>query len=329
VGKIRRQLHAKKDLMRTPPDKAELRHCFGPRFWPIWLVLGLLWIGCHLPYGMQLALGRRLGRLLHRFAGDRRRQVVARNLKLCFPDRNPEELAELMYGQFEALGIAFFEIGMCWWGSARRLRKLVTVDGLENLEQARARGHGVLLLSGHFTTLEIGGRLLGLFSPFHLMYRPNRNPLIQWVMRRSRERHFERAIARNDVRSMLKSLKEGFPVWYAPDQAYRGMQGAMVPFFNVPAPTITATSRIAHISGAPVVPFFCERLPGKQGYRLRLLPALENFPTDDPVADATRVNHVIEEQVRRVPEQYMWVHDRFKEVPRRPTRRRNPVEGSD
>ncbi|HWP94692.1 MAG TPA: LpxL/LpxP family Kdo(2)-lipid IV(A) lauroyl/palmitoleoyl acyltransferase [Gammaproteobacteria bacterium] len=288
----------------------------APRYWHMWLMLGLLRLAVLLPYGWQLALGRLFGRLSWPFA-ERRRRLTNYNINLCLPELAEHERQALARRHFEALGIAFFEIGLCWWAAASRLRRLVRVEGLEHLEAARRLGRGVILLSAHFTTLEIGGRLLALFTPFHIMYKPNRNPLLEWIITRRRVAHFERAIPRDDVRLMLKSLKENMPVWYAPDQGYRGKYSAMVPFFGVPAPTNTATSRIARMSGAPVVPFFVERLPGTAGYLLRLMPALENFPSDDPAADAERYNRLIEEHARRVPEQYLWAHNRFKTVEHR------------
>lgn len=286
-----------------------------PRYWGVWLLLAGVRVLTWLPDRLQVVLGRWLGRLLRRFAR-RRWQITLLNLQRCFPELDSGARATLAERHFDSLGLAFIEIGLCWWGDARSLRRRVRIEGLEHLRAARAAGRGVILLTGHFTTLEIGGRLLGLFTDFHLLYRPHQNPLIEYLMRRSRERHFERAIPRQDVRLMLKSLKEGKPVWYAPDQGYRGKHSAMVPFFGVPAPTNVALARLVRLSGAPVVPFFVERLPGARGYLLSLRPALEGFPGDDPAADALRINRLLEEQIRRVPEQYLWSHDRFKSVPR-------------
>lgn len=282
-----------------------------PRYWLMWLAMGLLRLGIMLPFGWQLAIGRRLGRRLRPLS--KRRLLITRyNLRTCLPELSEAERDALERRQFEALGIALFEIGLCWWGSARRLRKLVRIEGQEYLEAAKAQGRGVILLSAHVTCLEIGGRLLGLYTPFHLMYRPNNNPALEWLIRGRRETHFERAIPRDSVRALLGSLKAGYPVWYAPDQGFTGKYSEMVPFFGVPAPTNTATSRIARASGAPVLPFQVERLPGSQGYLLRVEPPLEDFPTEDALADARRVNKLIEVQARRAPEQYLWAHNRFK-----------------
>ncbi len=293
------------------PEKIQAKHIVNPAYWPIWLVVGFMRLAVYLPFRVQVALGRFIGRLIYRTA-KRRRVITHINLDLCFPDLSPAERRRLAHEHFKALGIAVFEIALCWWGSDRKLRKLVRIEGLEHLDAALADGKGALLLSAHFTTLEIGGRLLSLFRPFHLMYRPNRTDLLEIIISGSRRKHFEKVIPRDDVRAMIRSLKDNHPVWYAPDQGYRGKNSAMLPFFNVPAPTNTATSRIAASTGSPVLPFMVERLPGAQGYVLRISPPLEDFPSDDIERDSTRVNAIIEADARRVPEQYLWCHNRFK-----------------
>lgn len=286
-----------------------------PRYWGVWLLLGFIRLAILLPYAAQLRIGRGMGRLL-RSMSPRRWRITLVNLEKCLPELDPKARERLARAHFDSLGIAFLEFGMCWWASEKKLRKLGRIEGLEYLQAARAKGHGVILLAAHFTTLEITGRLLGFHTDLHLMYRPIDNPVIEEVMRASRERLFERAIPRQDVRLMLKSLKSGKPVWYATDQGYRGKYSEMIPFFGIPAPTNVATSRLSRASGAPVVPFFAMRLPGTQGYKLVIEPELENFPTDDAAADALRLNQRLEQRIRRAPEQYLWSHDRFKVVPR-------------
>jgi KDO2-lipid IV(A) lauroyltransferase len=286
----------------------------GPRYWGTWAAVGLLRLGVSLPYAWHLALGRALGRALYATQG-RRRRIAERNLALCFPDGAPEARARLLHSSFESLGIAFFEVALAWWGSDRRVAALGQVHGLEHLDQGLERGRGAILLSGHFTTLELGARLLRLHRGFRPMYRPSRNPVWDRIMLRSRERHVERAIDRRDVRGTLRALRANEPVWYAPDQDYGREHSVFVPFFGVPAATITATARLAALSGAPVLPFFQERLPGGRGYRVTLDPPLEGFPSGDEAADAARINRIIEERVRAHPEQYLWTHRRFKTRP--------------
>ena len=286
---------------------------WSPRYWTTWLGLGLLRLLSLLPFRAQMALGGALGWLL-RLTLRSRRRIAERNLAVCFPERSDAERAQLLRAQFASLGRGVFEIGLCWWGDADDLRSRVRIEGLEHLQQALAQGHGAIILSAHFTTLEIGGRLLGLFTPFHLMYRPHSNALFEEVLRRRREHHFERAISRDDVRSMIRSLKDGRAVWYAPDQAWDRKAGALVPFFGIPAHTNTATTRFAQMSGAPVVPFFPLRDADDAGYTLHMLPPMAGIPSGSAEDDAARINALYEEWIRRAPAQYLWVHRRFKRL---------------
>ena len=278
------------------------------------MAAGMLWCVTRLPYGGQLLIGRGLGRLIRRLARERR-NIARTNLALCFPERSGSEREQLLDDHFDSLGIALIETALAWWGSSRRLKGLLTINGLGHLEDALRQGRGAILLSAHFTTLEIGGRLLALHAPFHVLYRSHKNPVIEDLQRRARRRHFEKAIPRDDLRALLASLKQNRPVWYAPDQDFGRANSLFVPFFGIPAATLTATSRLARLSGAPVVPFFPRRLPHAGGYELSLLPALEDFPGKDVEQDTRRIMALIEERVRQQPEQYLWVHRRFKTRP--------------
>ena len=279
-----------------------------------WLAAGQLWCITRLPYAWQLAIGRGLGVLIRRLARDRR-HIALTNISLCFPELSGRERHRLLDAHFASLGIALVETALGWWGSDRRLGKLATLTGLEHLQAALQQGRGAILLSAHFTTLEIGGRLLSLYTPFHVLYRSHKNPVIETLQGRSRRRRFEKAIPRGDPRAMLASLKQNRPVWYAPDQDHGIENSLFVPFFGIPAATLTATSRLARVSGAPVVPFFQRRLPGASGYELTLLPALEDFPGENIEQDTRCIMKLIETRIRQQPEQYLWAHRRFKPRP--------------
>ncbi|HEX6549763.1 MAG TPA: lipid A biosynthesis lauroyl acyltransferase, partial [Gammaproteobacteria bacterium] len=249
----------------------------APRYWGTWIALGIVRIGTLLPPRLQLAYSRLLGALMYRLS-KRRRTITENNIAKCLPALDADARARLVHRHFHALGMAFIEIGMSWWTSGKRLKRRVRIEGMEHLQQARDRGHGVILLTAHFTTFEIGSRLLSLFTAVDGMYRPSDNPLIDAIMNKHRKQYLEHAILRDDVRGMLQSLKENRLVLTAFDQGYRGKKMAMVPFFGIDAPTNVAISRLAEVSKAAVVPFFAERLPGSEGYLLKLQPALENFP---------------------------------------------------
>lgn len=287
---------------------------FAPRHLITWLALGLGWLVAQMPYRIQMTVGRVIG-VLGFYLARSRRHIAAVNLRACYPQLDARQRASLLRAHFRSLGLGVVEVAMSWWTPATRLRHLVRIEGLEHLQLALEQGRGVILLSAHFTTLEIGGRLLALYTPFHVLYREHKNPVFEAVMRRARETHFEKAIPRGDMRGFLRSLRANMPVWYAPDQNYGREHSIFVEFFGVESSTITATHKLAKISGAPVVPFFPERLPRNAGYRLRILPPLEGFPGGDVVTDTQRINDIIEAEVRRIPEQYLWVHRRFKTRP--------------
>jgi Kdo2-lipid IVA lauroyltransferase/acyltransferase len=264
-----------------------------------------------LPFSWLLVIGRALGRTL-RVLMTKFPRTARRNMELCLPHLSPEERETLIERHFESLGIALFETSLCWWAPNKRIRELAKVEGQEHLDAALARGKGVILLSAHFTTLEMSARILATMMPLNIMYRPTKNECLSYFLGRNRGRRAKRAIPRDDVRTLITALRNNECVWYAPDQSYRKKGAEMVPLFGIPAATNTATSRLAQMTGATVLPYYAERLPGKGGYRAVIHPPVEGFPSGNPAKDAEAFNHTIESQVRVVPEQYLWIHKRFK-----------------
>lgn len=283
-----------------------------PHYWPTWLAIGTLKVLQPLPYPVLAVLGRGFGSLAARLPLSFVR-IARTNIGICLPELTDQQRELLVKEHFKSLGVGIFETAISWWGSKRRVAKLSRLEGAEHLRAALERGRGAILLSAHFTTLEIGARVLcdGHPGSVNIMYRPTGNAVLERFLARNRSLQAKRAIPRDDVRTLIASLKANEPVWYAPDQAYRKKGAQMVPFFGIPAATNTATSRLARMTGAAVLPYFQERLPGGK-YRMVIYPMLEDFPSDDPIADARRFNTLIEVQVRRVPEQYLWIHRRFK-----------------
>ena len=298
-------------------DRPRFRAVFlHPRFWLLWLGLGLLWLITQLPYRALLTIGRLLGAGMYRVAADRRR-IAARNLELCFPEKSAKERKRLLKENFASTGIAFFEMAMSWWWPKARLARLAHVEGLEHLKQAHLDGKGVILMALHFTTLEIGAALLGQKHTIDGMYREHGNPLFDFIQRRGRERHNldSLAVERDDVRGMLKLLRSGRAIWYAPDQDYGAKQSIFVPLFGIQAATVTATSKFARLGKALVMPFTQERLADGSGYRLVIHPPLTDFPGESDEVDCLRINQWVEASVRECPEQYLWTHRRFKSRP--------------
>lgn len=286
----------------------------APRYWLLWLGLGLMWLVAKLPYRVQMAAGATLGWFMYRLL-PARRHIAEVNLMLCFPELSEDDRRQMLREHFDSLGKASIETAMAWWSSDAQLQRLHHFEGIEHLDAALEQGKGVILLCAHFTTLEIGARIFAMQRPMVAMYRAHKNPLYEHIMCHHRKEHFTDAITRSDVRGAVRALKHNLPLWYAPDQDYGRKHSVFAPFFGVPAAVITATARFAKLSGAPVVPYFQERLADGSGYVMRLYPALQKFPIGDDVADATTINQVIENEIRKFPAQYLWAHRRFKTRP--------------
>lgn len=297
--------------MDRPQFSAYFLH---PRFWLLWLGLGLLWLVSLLPYRLLMQLGRGLGALMYRLARSRR-EIAARNLELCFPQLSAAERERLLRENFASTGMTFFEMAISWWWPAARLRRLGTVEGIEHIRQAEAEGQGVILMALHFTTLEMGGAILSMHQRMYGMYRAHKNPLFDFVQRHGREQRLLGVVERDEVRGMLKLLRAGGVVWYAPDQDYGAQRSVFVPLFGVPAATVTATSKFARLGKARVIPFTQERLADGSGYRVVVHPPLADFPGESEEADCLRINQWIETAIGRHPEQYLWAHRRFKTRP--------------
>jgi KDO2-lipid IV(A) lauroyltransferase len=304
--------NAPPDLRSAKPAiPVPLYRFLTPRFWPVWLGLGLVRAIILLPLPAQLAIGRGLGRLGYVFAR-RERRVAKINIALCLPELDVHQRRHLLKRHFASLGCSVFETGMVWWASAARWRRMVQFEGEEHLRAALDQGRGALVLTAHFTTLESGARALTLLGPTSIMYLTPKNELIAELSRRGRARHTVQAISSEQIRDLLQNLKRNLPVWYAPDQRFTDKNSALVPLFGHSAASNVATSRLARISGAPVLPFFPARRSDNRGYLVRILPALEHFPSDDPVADTRRFHELIEAEVRRHPEQYLWTYKRLR-----------------
>jgi len=283
----------------------------APRYWLTWLGLGCLRMIEPLPYASQLRIGRIIGRVV-RVMPLAYVRIARRNIELCLPELSPDARETLLERHFESLGIGICETAMTWWSDDERVRSLAQVEGLDHLHRALARGRGVILVGGHFTTIEIGTRVLGTVVPLSVLFRPTKNAVLSAFMKGRIARHAQRAIQYDDIRTLVRALKQNGAVWYAPDQSYRNKGAAMVPFFGTPAATTTSTSRLARMTGAAVLTYFPERLPDGRGYRLFIGPELEDFPSDDPIADTARFGALLEAQIRHHPEQYLWMHRRFK-----------------
>lgn len=273
-----------------------------------------MYVVAWLPWSLKLGIGKALGLLAWRFV-KRRRQITATNIALCFPEKNAAQQRQLVKETFIANGIGLVETATGWCRHPESLRHRVAYNGQEHLIRAKAQGKGVLVVGIHFSTLDLGGALQTLFTPADVVYRPHNNPLFERFMTRARSRLFGQAIDRHDLRGVIRRIKAGHTVWYSPDQDFGRDVSVFAPLFGQQAATIRLTGKIARMTGAPVVPIMFHRNPDNRSYTIECLPAFDNFPSGDDVADATRVNEFIERAIRKHPEQYLWLHRRFKTRP--------------
>jgi len=284
-----------------------------------------MWLLHFLP-GRALAwVGSALGMLLY-VLGRERRWVALINLSLCFPEMSERERRRLARRHFRAFGRTFLDRAILWWASPERIARTIRVEGLENL--AAAAGRPVILLAPHFVGFDMGGSRIQLEHPVVSVYSRQKNEAFDRMLLHGRLRMnaSTRLYSRQEgIRPVVRAMKQGLPFYYLPDMDFGPRDAMFVQFLGVPAATVTGLARIAAMTGAVVIPCVTRQYPAGQGYVVRYDPAWEGFPSDDPAADARRMNAYIEERVHEMPEQYYWLHKRFKT---RPAGGRSPYERS-
>lgn len=274
----------------------------------------LLWLAHFLPLPLLALLGRGLGLLIYAFVGERRR-IALTNLRLCFPEWDENACKRVARRHFQAFGRGFVEHGMLWWSSKQRLQRLIRVEGVEHWQAVADRP--VIWLAPHFVGLDMGGTRIITEWQGVSVYSHQKDPLLDRILLRGRTRFVTPVLfSRQDgIRPVVRAVRRGLPLYYLPDMDLGSRDSIFVPFFGVAAATVTGLSRIAQLAGAVVVPAVTRQLPGGAGYVLKFYPAWSDFPTDDLAGDARRMNKFIEERVREMPEQYFWLHKRFKTRP--------------
>ncbi|ARU92721.1 kdo(2)-lipid IV(A) palmitoleoyltransferase [Tatumella citrea] len=286
----------------------------NPKYFMLWLGIGLLWCLVKLPYPLLLALGKQLGSWSQPFL-KRRKSIASQNIRLCFPGMSQQDQDIFLQRNFESLGLGLIETGMAWFWSDKRIRKWFDVEGLDNLRCAQEGRRGVMCVGVHFMSLELGGRVMGICQPMMATYRPHNNPLMEWIQTRGRLRSNKEMIDRRDLRGMVGKLKQGEAVWFAPDQDYGSKGSSFVPFFGVNnVATTNGTYVLSRLSRAALLTITLVRKPDGKGYKLHIEAPLQDFPATETMA-AAYMNRVIEKEIMRAPEQYMWVHRRFKTRP--------------
>lgn len=274
----------------------------------------LLWLLHFLPFRLQACIGNALGTLLYLLT-NRRRRVANINLRLCFPELNEAERSKLVRQNFNAFGRSIVERGILWWSSRERIQKLIRVEGAEHFHNAL--GRPLILLTSHFVALDVGGSWITQHTDGVSVYSKQKNAYMQNLVLQKRARFGKQYLYARQagMRPVVKSLRECRPFYYFTDQDWTTKDGVFVPFFGIPAATLATLPRLVTMTKAKVVPCVTRVLPDYKGYEVRFYPAWENYPTDDLVADTRRVNEFIEQRVREMPEQYFWLHKRFKTRP--------------
>ena len=300
-------------------EQKSFMECIHPKNWLI--VLGLLCtrIIVLLPFRIIVTIGQAMGLLLYRISSSRL-QVARKNIELCFPALSATEQSNLVKQHFISLGIGFFEVGIARWKSNQSLKKIIEIKGIEHLIRAVKKNRGVILMSAHFTMLEISA-LIGRneivqedLPPMVGMFRLGKNSIINQFFRNTRLRSTESLVTKFEVKDLIRALKDKKLVWYASDQSFTGKNAISVNFFKHPAMTNPGIIRIAKITGSPVLPYFPSRLANGKGYVLEVLPEIESFPSEDTNNDMKKIHALLEQHILQNPEQYYWIHRRFKTV---------------
>lgn len=299
---------------KFPPFEWRFLH---PKYWGLWLGLGLFKLILCLPYPALVVLGKGLGKLFAMVGfGKRRIRIARRNLELCFPQYSAEHIQDILDKNIESVGMAIIETGMAWFWSDRRILKWSKIEGLEYIKN-QPEGTGILFVGVHFLTLEMGARIVGLHHQGMGVYRPNDNPLLDWIQFRGRVRSNKAMIDRKDLRGMIRALKAGDTIWYAPDHDYGRKNSVFVPFFAVAEACTTAGTRML-LRSAPhtiVVPFSPIRNADFSGYTVKISPPIDFSKCENELDTAIKMNKVVETEILNAVNQYMWLHRRFKTRP--------------
>ena len=286
-----------------------------PKYWLTWLTVTFLYLLSWLPFRMQMAIGRGVGRLLYKIMKSRR-NVADRNLELCFPEMPSQQRADLVVKNFENTGVAMLESGMAWWWPDWRVNPMIKIKGSEHVEKHINQGKGVLGLFTHALPMEMLGRAVSQHWDYAGYYRPHNNPLLEWIQHNGRSQGKNEMIGKQDVKALLSALNRGKFCIYLPDHDYGKKRSVFAPLFAVKeAATTTGTDLFASNKNAVTVPTKIQRLPNGQGYEVEFLPEFKDFPDTDPLKNAVKVNKWVEQSILTNVEQYVWVHRRFKTRP--------------
>ena len=269
-------------------------------------------IGVFIPFNFQVLIGKTIGKLLYPFM-HRLRSTAYSNISHCFPDKKQNQVNLLVKRHFEAIGVSFFETANAYYGSDKKIRKLLTITNENFFQDALKEEGGIILLCSHFMPLMLGSRALLINHTIANIYRPQNNKLFDRIMVRGYKKNGAVMIKSTDTRSIIKAINNSLPIWYAPDQDLGKNNSVFAPFFGIQTATASATARLAKNNTTRVIPYSFIRT--KKGYTMSFEKPIANYPSNDPIQDATIVNQILEKQIIKSPEQYLWIHRRFKTRP--------------
>jgi KDO2-lipid IV(A) lauroyltransferase len=303
----------REERYRSP--RPRFRDFWQPRYWPGWILYGLFHLFPLLPQRVVWSLGGMLGSLVSRF---HRTRTIRTNIAMCFPDLDGPARERLRRRYYQYAGRAFLALGASWFGSRAQLDRRFTLRGREYVDKVLSQGRGVMFIVPHFLFLESAAVYVSTQWPMIGVYRKPRDPMLHQALRYAMSRYGTLVVERYEsFKPIIRAVRDGYVLYYLPDQDPDRSDTDFVfaPFFGQPAATYTAFARLARATGAAVIPLFTRMKPGAGGYEIELLPPLENFPSGDDVADASKVNEVMEQAIRETPEQYLWSYRRFKTRP--------------
>ena len=283
-----------------------------PKFYPTWILILLMRIGVFIPFQFQVILGKAIGKLIYPFM-KKLRETAYSNISNCFPEKKHPQVTLLVKQHFDAIGISLFETANAYYGSDRKIKKLLSINNKHFFSDALKDEGGIILLCSHFMPLMLGSRALLLENTIANVYRPQNNKLFDKVMVKGYTKNGAVMIKSKDTRSILKAIKNSLPIWYAPDQDLGINNSVFAPLFGIETATASATARLAKNNNTRVIPYSFIRT--KHGYEMSFDKPIKNYPSNDPIKDATTTNKILENQIIKAPEQYLWIHRRFKTRP--------------
>ena len=283
-----------------------------PKYFLTWILILLMRVGVFVPFRLQVFFGKIIGKLIYPVMTELRKTAYS-NISNCFPDKKQPQVTLLVKQHFEAIGISLFETANAYFASDKKIKKMLIISNEQHFTEALKKEGGIILLGSHFMPLMLGGRALLIKHTIANIYRPQNNKLFDQVMVKSYVKNGAVMIKSTDTRSIMKAINNSLPIWYAPDQDLGKNNSIFAPFFGIQTATASATARLAKNKNTRVIPYSFFRT--KHGYEMSFDKPLKNYPSGDAIKDASKTNQILEKQILKNPEQYLWIHRRFKTRP--------------